>query len=485
MEISFTPVADALSEQHVYVDNEMQDAVRAAGFLRAVSRQGLRKRSGDPVAPILFAILLWPLLSVKSIRSFCGRFLSSYLRGGMQVVYRFLRREDINWRSLSVSVAGHVYVAHDLGREQESAFVVDDSLKHRRGRKVEAVSSHYDHTEGRHIMGQQVLQLGLSCTKGFLPLDQQLYVGSSKVQGLQEPFADARSAVARDYHCASTQDKNQMLQTMLRRAQRHGFHSKHLCADTWFATKGNIRAAVSLGLIAILMMKRGRLTYRFQGKIYTAAMLYELVKRRMSARRGQRFLTYSITAELNLTEDSSKPAQWITVRLVFSKLRRCASNSWVMLLCTNPDYDTETIQRLYALRWGIEVYFKEAKQNLGWLKEQTGRYTVHYASIHLAAIRYLLLYNLLLRQGRLTFGQVRDRLTGTLQKLNFAAVLWELFRALIYGVLHRFEQSLGAPLLNAIKAALHTSVGQFLQNALQLDEESVQAQLRAEALGLL
>jgi hypothetical protein len=262
MMASFTPIAEALSEQHVYVDNEMQDAVRAAGFLQAVSRSGLRKRSGDPVAPILFAILVWPFLSVKSIRSFCGRFLSSYLSGGMQVVYRFLRREDINWRSLSVSVAKSVYAAHSLGEEQESAFVADDSLKHRRGRKVEGMSSHYDHTEGRHIMGQQVLQLGLSCAKGFLPLDQQLYVGSSKAQGVQEPFADARSAVAKDYHCARTQDKNQMLQAMLRRARRNGFDSKHLCADTWFATKGNIRAALDLGLIAIFMMKRGKLTYR-------------------------------------------------------------------------------------------------------------------------------------------------------------------------------------------------------------------------------
>jgi hypothetical protein len=485
MTISFTPVTDALSEQHVYVDNEMQDAIQQAGFFRALSRHGLPKRSGDPVVRILFAILVWPFLPVKSIRSFCGRFLSAYLHGGMQVVYRFLRREDINWRSLSTSVAKTVYKAHDLGREPESALVADDTLKHRRGRKVEGMSSHYDHTEGRHVMAQQVLQLGLASPKGFLPIEQQIYIGSSRVQGLQEPFADERSAVARDYLCAREQDKNQMLQAMLRRARRNGFDSKHLCADTWFATKGNIKAAVDLGLTCMFMMKRGRLTYRFQGGTYTATMLYQLVKRRMSAGKGQRFLTYSITAELNLTEDSSKPANWIRVRLVFSKLRRCTSNSWVLLLCTNPQYDAETILRVYALRWGIEVYFKEVKQNMGWLKEQTGRYAVHYASIHLAAIRYMLLFNLLLRQGRLTFGHVRDKLTGALQELNFAAVLWELFKALIHGALNRFEQQIGAPLLRAIKAAIDTSIEEFIHKALQLDEASVQAQLRAEALGAL
>jgi len=40
---------------------------------------------------------------------------------------------------------------------------------------------------------------------------------------------------------------------------------------------------------------------------------------------------------------------------------------------------------------------------MGWMKEQSGRYTTHYASIHLAAIRYLLIYSLMLDDGRLKF----------------------------------------------------------------------------------
>lgn len=485
MPTNFTPITDALSEQHVYVDNEMQDALQRAGFFRALSRHGLRKRSGDPIVQIVFAVLIWPFLPVRSISSFCGKFLSAYLNGGMHVVYRFLRREDVNWRSLSTSVARTVYTAHSLGDDEESAFVADDSLKHRRGRKVEGASSHYDHTEDRYVMAEQVLQLGLASKKGFLPLDQQIYISSSKVQKLQEPFVDERSAVAKDYKCALTQDKNQMLQAMLRRAHRAGFRARHLCADTWFGTKGNIRTAIDMELTGIFMMKRGRLTYRLQNRIYNADMLYELVRRRMSARRGQRFLTYSIVAELNLTEASDKPPRWLKVRLVFSKLRRCAADSWVLLLCTQPHYDAEKIMRIYALRWGVEVYFKEVKQTMGWLKEQTGRYTVHYASIHLAAIRYMLLYNLFLAQGRLRFGQVRDKLTGMIEQLSFAAVLWELFKALIYGTLDKFEEQIGASQLKSIKTAIDMSIDEFLHRALQLDEQSIRSELRAEARGAL
>ena len=34
------------------------------------------------------------------------------------------------------------------------------------------------------------------------------------------------------------------------------------------------------------------------------------------------------------------------------------------------------------MRWAIEVYFKESKQHLGFLKEQSNHYAAYVASIH-------------------------------------------------------------------------------------------------------
>ncbi len=36
-------------------------------------------------------------------------------------------------------------------------------------KKMPGISRHYDHTTGRHMMGQQVLTLGLSCEDGLSP----------------------------------------------------------------------------------------------------------------------------------------------------------------------------------------------------------------------------------------------------------------------------------------------------------------------------
>jgi hypothetical protein len=51
--------------------------------------------------------------------------------------------------------------------------VLDDAIKVRSKNARRIVTS--DHTTGCHVMGQQVLTLGLSCAKGFVPIDSELF----------------------------------------------------------------------------------------------------------------------------------------------------------------------------------------------------------------------------------------------------------------------------------------------------------------------
>ena len=109
---------------------------------------------------------------------------------------------------------------------------------------------------------------------------------------------------------------------------------------------------------------------------------------------------------------------------VFSApVRSAPADKWVLFLCTAPSLSDYKILQTYALRWSIEVYFKEIKQHLGFLKEQSGRYQVAYASVHLAALRYLLLFEAMLRGGGLSYGEIRDRQSGQIQALTYAGLL--------------------------------------------------------------
>jgi hypothetical protein len=140
---------------------------------------------------------------------------------------------------------------------------------------------------------------------------------------------------------------------------------------------------------------------------------------------------------------------------------------------------------IYALRWSIEVYFKEIKQNLGFLKEQSGRYQLADASVHLAALRYLLLFEAMLRNGQLSYGEIRDRESGRLLTLTYATLLGQLFRALIEGALDGLVRELGRKVVRKVIEAIDGTVEAFLNDALQISPDLVSAQLEAEELGYL
>lgn len=153
---------------------------------------------------------------------------------GKDVLYDTMNREDLNWRKCHELIA--CKAAKSFRKEIKTAFVVDDSVVQRFGKKMPGISSHFDHTTGRHMMGQQVLTLGLSCEDGFVPLDNELFTSQTKVQALPDPFKEGRSAVARRHRVAVQQTKPEMVASMIRRALRAGIEAHYFLADAWFGS---------------------------------------------------------------------------------------------------------------------------------------------------------------------------------------------------------------------------------------------------------
>jgi hypothetical protein len=487
---SYTPLSDALDQPFTFVDTELSEGIQRHSLVgrlgAAISRQ--RRPDGEPLCNLLCALLVWPLLKVKSLHCFCAE-LCQILAGQVSVLYDFLGREDINWRGLSSGLARQVYRGNEIGVRSQRAFVVDDTSKARAGRKVEGTSCYFDHTEGRMRKGHQVLQLGLAGEKGFLPVEAQIVMGEKCAieKPKDKPFKDQRSSAARDMRRAREQTKHQLFRDMLQRALRAGFSAAYALADAWFGCKENIRCCLDNELVGIFQMKRGNLAYQYQGRSYTASQLYAKVQRRLQLKnRHARYKTASLIVSINLEVDNLKPDHWVEVRLVFSApVRANSTDTWVVFLCTDVTMKDSRILEVYALRWSIEVYFKEIKQNLGFLREQSGRYQLAYASVHLATLRYLLLFEAMLRNGQLTYGEIRDRETGRLQTLTYAALLWQLFRALIEGALKSLMTQLGRKVVRRVLDAIDQTVEEFLNNALHMSSEQVLVQLDAEELGYL
>jgi hypothetical protein len=87
-------------------------------------------------------------------------------------------------------------------------------------------------------------------------------------------------------------------------------------------------------------------------------------------------------------------------------------------------------------------------------------------------------------RGADVFGQVRNDITGKMELISLATLLWDLFKTLIYGVLDQFK-TIGKEVLEEIKETMQTTVEKFLEEALQLDSVYLKNERKAEKLRAL
>ena len=478
---------DLLTANGVLIDNVFASLWREVGMRTLLSRAGFNKRSGTPMSDVMFSLMLWLWLQKESI----GMFARECLQGAMgkDVLYDTMNREDLNWRKF------HEQVAHKAVQtfkaSGKKAYVVDDSIKQRFGKKMPGISSHFDHTSGRHMMGQQVLTLGLSCDEGFVPLDSELFISQTKAIDLHEPFEDGRSIAAKRYRTAQQSTKPEMVSAMIKRALNAGIMADYLLADAWFGTKGMIRLTQETALVPVLRMKKNNMKYRLsdyvRGKTVTReldvrALYKHCVRKAWQPIRGQKYQAKIVDVELNLAENK-EAEEWVKVRLLFVRgnagdtQATTGKHDWAVFLTTDTKLSSAEILELYAMRWAIEVYFKEAKQHLGFLKEQSNHYAAYIASIHLTAIRFCLLVIAKQTQGIASIALIRRKLCSNSADISFASKLWQVFRAVITGALDELRAVLGDA-ANLVMETIDMHIQCLFTQVLQLDPKT----LRLEAL---
>ncbi len=477
-------IEPTVQDRQLRIDNLFAQMWAALGLNGHLGRAGMTKRSGLSARETVFLLLMWRWLRGSSIAMFCRHSMQEFFQARKDAVYEFFKREDLNWRGLNYRVARAVYQRCGFKRSSQRAFVIDDTIVSRRGKKMEGVSAHYDHCLGKTVIGQQVVTLGLVADDGFLPLDSELFISSKKVQKLNHKHRDGRSVVARRYRCAKRQSKPQMVIGMLKKAMRMGFEAPYLVADSWYGTKRIIQAALELKLTAVLRMKRGNLKYcvlQADGNevLLDAKELYaKAVRKKWRKVAGLPWRVVSCTVQLNLEEDESKPERWQPVKLLFVRGlddndKNPSSKNWALFLSTDLQLSAEQMLQTYSLRWSVEVYFKEAKQHLGFLSEQTRSFASFIASIHLCAIRHLLLSYAALSEHGHNVPEVREQIKEQLDTICFARRLWNYFRSLVYRSI-RASKTLTERSLDFVMQAIDREVEQFLERSLQLDVLSLQ-----------
>ncbi len=249
-----------------------------------------------------------------------------------------------------------------------------------------------------------------------------------------------------------------------------------------------MKLALKHDLIAIFMIKRGTTKYQYNGKLFTAKGLYQKFRKQMVKVKGKSFHAYLIIIQYNISEKQNAP-EWIEAQLVFSRMKSAPKSSWVVILCTDVDMILSDILEVYALRWNIEVYFKEIKQYFGFGKEQSGQYASILASIHLAMIRYILFYYLSLVHSSCGFTELRNQVSFNLKVFSYGFIAWQTISQIIAGILDNYTVLTGEIVMKMVKADIETQVGQYFENlfpiAIGILPEEIQKLDYAEKKGAL
>lgn len=486
-----TPTLNLISKTpYTNIDTSLDLALQVLNPVSALKRMGFSKRSGDPIEAILYTLFLMPLFHLRSICTFFDNQMANLLKGGKDVIYDFMQNQSINWSLLTLKISHKFYQQRKWSCNVKGpiAFVVDDTLNRRYGKKIEATSLHWDHNTGKSIKGHQFLQLGLASMDGFLPLIGHLFVGAKKRSKLSKWFDDKRKAIAKSYHNAHKLTKHQLFETILDKVISFGFYADYLLGDAWFGCKDNVKLAIKHDLTAIYMMKRGKTKYRYDDKLYSAKGLYRQFRKEMTKVQGKSFHASAVTVDYNISDIPDQP-EWIQVKLVFSRMKSAPKSSWVVILSSDTGMDLTEILETYSLRWSIEVYFKEIKQYFGFGKEQSWQYAVTVASIHLAMLRYILFYYVSLAHDSCSFSDLRNQISLNLKIFSYGMIVWDSISHIITDVLENYMSDSDPVLTGIIMIEIEDRVSRYFESlfpiALGIRPEDVQKLDYSEKKGAL
>ena len=216
------------------------------------------------------------------------------------------------------------------------SLIFDDTLVERNGKKIEETQFHKDHSEDRFIKGHQFFTAIIHTEIVQLPLFPKLYSKNT----------DSKIEMAKD--------------TIDMVCGYVNLHS--VVFDSWYSDKKIIKKCMTRGIKVVCAIKTNRIISRDGGKWISLASVSRNVGLNDMQTHVVDEATYrvkSLSAKLNGIPH---------VALIISREWEDKKNKWgkrFHLISTDKRDTPVQIIRHYSIRWCIETYHRDIKQNLG------------------------------------------------------------------------------------------------------------------------
>ena len=179
-------------------------------------------------------------------------------------------------------------------------------------------------------------------------------------------------------------NKIDMMIKMLRRTVKKGFVPDYVLTDTWFFSYKILQAIIDIGknikLVSMARIANAKYKILPTGKLLTP---HEIITRyeRGNGKNNRKYKARYIQFQ----------AEYQGIRVKIFLIRFGTYGTWRMLVTTDLNMRFNRIVEVYKIRWTIEVFFKESKQNLLLGKSQSQDFDAQIADITLSLMRYIFL----------------------------------------------------------------------------------------------
>ena len=428
-----------------FKENDATDAMNAIMDMTKVLNLSEKNLFGDvskrnckvTQLQVLQLLLLFPCFMIKNAFNYSASSLCSIANCHKDVFYRFLSKEDYDWRNILVTVATQLWRKTRESSEAKSGLpvclMIDDTDYPKRGIQTEMIGKVYSHVEHKMILGFKGLFLGITDGVSQILMDFCL-VGEKGKKGtysLKQKQLDARFSKQRDAECATSKRINEydtskitLMIEMIKRLIKRKIHFDYILADSWFACAEVIKFVTSRHIKChyLGMVKMGRTKYHYKGKDYTAKALSTLLDSSKKGRKYSRQIgCYYIVADVMFADRK--------VRLFYTK--RNKRSEWNALITTNTELTFPEAYRIYSMRWALEVVFKDSKSNLGLGKYQMRNFASQIACTAITAMQYNLLSTARRFSAYETIGGLFREATKNSTELTIAERIWGVIIELV------------------------------------------------------
>lgn len=354
------------------------------------------KLKGENSAKIFQVIFVLQYFDFKNIRRFYQSKKSQSIDCKKDVFYDFMKNPKIDWRNIMYLFVKQLFkvienksITDAKQHKFPTFFIIDDSLLEKSGKTIEKIGKVYDHCTHAYSIGIKLLTLGFWDGKSFIPLDFSIHnePGKTGKRGLRKKDLDNQFTKERATDSAGYKrvkeieiDKIQMTINLIFNALKRKIVANYVLADSWFISEPFLSGVKSLSnkIDIIGLMKTNRII-EIKGQKYKASVIPEVKQKEI--RYCKAFKSHYISFEFTY-KNMKMRGFWIKMK---------GQNSWKLLISTDRKLSFVTTMKYYQIRWSIEVFFKDCKQNLAINSCQSTDLDSYFAHFSIVMMNYMVL----------------------------------------------------------------------------------------------